>query len=55
MRFFRQTLLSVCLILPCAVAMAQAPTTDDDNPIGDEDSDIIIDILDNDEPGGICI
>ena len=51
MRFLRQTLLSVCLILPCAIAMAQ-PTVANDADSGDEDSDIIIDILDNDLPGG---
>src|SRR5688572_17801101 len=51
MRFLRQTLLSVCLILPCVLAMAQ-PTTLVDLANGDEDEDIIIHILDNDSPNG---
>ena len=50
MRFLRQTLLSVCLILPCAIAMAQ-PTAVDDNVSGYEDTDLIIDVLLNDEEG----
>ncbi len=51
MRFLRQTLLSVCLILPCAIAIGQA-TIANDAANGPEDSDIVIPILDNDSPGG---
>ena len=54
MCFLRQTLLSVCLILSCAIAMAQ-PTVANDAANGDEDEDIIISILDNDSPGGSAI
>src|SRR6187455_1558353 len=54
MRFLRQTLLSVCLILPCAIVMAQ-PTVANDVANGDEDTGIIINILNNDSPGGSAI
>ena len=50
MRFLRQTLLSVCLIFPCAIAMAQ-PTAVDDVVSGDEDTNLIIDVLGNDLEG----
>src|SRR5215204_4886564 len=55
MRFLRQTLLSVCLILPCAIALAQPPTTMDDVAHGNEDSDITINILGNDLGGSSAI
>ena len=55
MRFLRQTLLSVCLILACAVGFAQPPVANNDDASGPEDSNIVIAILGNDLPGGSAI
>ncbi len=49
MRFLRQTLLSVCLILPCAIAWAQ-PSTFNDAADG-KDTNIIFQVLGNDLDG----
>ena len=55
MRFLRQTLLLVCLILPCILANAQAPIASDDAANGNEDSDIVIPVLGNDLAGSSAI
>jgi hypothetical protein len=54
MRFLRQTLLAVCLISPCILVVGQ-PNAVDDVANGNEDTDIIINILGNDEDGGSAI
>ncbi|WP_276373832.1 Ig-like domain-containing protein, partial [Chryseolinea sp. H1M3-3] len=52
MLFFRQTLLSVCLILPCAFAYAQPTAGDDAPPAAINEGDVVvIDIIANDSPG----
>ena len=48
MRFFRQTLLSVCLILSCAFAFAQ-PVALDDNATTNEDTPVTFNVLLNDD------
>src|SRR5690606_17271359 len=53
MLFFRQTLLSVCLILLCVCAYAQQPIAKDDEfgPFLEDSGPVTFDILANDEPG----
>src|SRR5687768_14820774 len=48
MRFFRQTLLSVCLILPCAFAFGQPIAVDDSPPAVNEDNNVEYNITAND-------
>jgi gliding motility-associated-like protein len=55
MLFFRQTLLSVCLILSCALLFAQPPDAQPDIASGDEDTDIVINVLGNDLNGSSAI
>ena len=48
MRFLRQTLLSVCLILPCAIGMAQPTAQNDSYSIQEDATPTPYDILVND-------
>jgi gliding motility-associated-like protein len=48
MRFFRQTLLSVCLILPCAFAFGQPIAVNDSPPAVNEDNNVLYNITSND-------
>ena len=48
MRFLRQTLLSVCLILPCAIAMAQPNAQNDSYSVQEDATPTPYDILFND-------
>jgi gliding motility-associated-like protein len=48
MRFFRQTLLSVCLIMPCAFAVAQPIAVNDTPPAINEDGVAVFNITGND-------
>jgi hypothetical protein len=53
MCFYRQTLLSVCLILPWGV-FAQ-PIAQDDLATTDEDTNVVFDIVSNDSGGSFAI
>ena len=48
MRFLRQTLLSVCLILPCAFAFGQPIAVNDSPPAVNEENNVVYNITAND-------